>query len=606
MRLRDASLTFFGLALAGCGSDDTNTPPDPTDASDVAVMDAAVDNGGSADAGVDAGPVDVYIPPTPITLRTVSWQSTMTDLGAISALTESDNTLFLFGARGLQVLSGGVVTAMDARVMTWREAGVIPAGDGSMGTWVVGLDEMGRVWRVRDRMTLEDVTGRYGLTMRPARSVATLSGNRTVFGLQTGFAVANGMTVTVWNDPSFTNLVASGNRVAARTMAGVRVFNTMTTTNVDFTIAGVTGVAFNAQGRLVVAVGNALYTENMAGELVLQEMAPAAIRAVEQSGARTWLIVGNNLGVWDGQDIRIATAPSIAAGAKLVGSASGDVWVIAGGMLNRYGFEIPPDVQRWEETVRPIFARRCTPCHLPGGTGNVDFTTYAAWAMRRADIRGRVFTTRDMPPPPGMLTDAERMALQAWLDGAPGDGGVMDGGRADAVVTDRPVTDTGPVDRPVVMDVPRDAGTMMDVPRDTVTVMDVPRDMGTVTDRPADVPRDTGPRDTGPRDAGPVTYIADIDPIFQSACVRCHGTSGGLNLSNPMTAYTALVNAPAAGASCMGGGRIRVVPNNPMTSLLYLKLVNMQNCGNSMPRGGTLAASDIELVRVWIATGAVR
>ena len=32
-----------------------------------------------------------------------------------------------------------------------------------------------------------------------------------------------------------------------------------------------------------------------------------------------------------------------------------------------------------------------------------------------ANAGGRVFTTRDMPPPPGMLTDAERMALQKSL-----------------------------------------------------------------------------------------------------------------------------------------------------------------------------------------------
>jgi hypothetical protein len=49
-----------------------------------------------------------------------------------------------------------------------------------------------------------------------------------------------------------------------------------------------------------------------------------------------------------------------------------------------------------------------------------------------------------------------------------------------------------------------------------------------------------------------------------------------------------------------------VVAGNPMGSLLYLKLVNMQTCGNSMPRSGPLTPAQIDTVRQWIQGGALR
>ncbi|MFO0602748.1 MAG: hypothetical protein U0324_06210 [Polyangiales bacterium] len=583
-----AALMAWGVW--GCGGE---VPAGPEDAggdaggdagADVAVMDASFEDASDAGAEVVG---DVEIPAPPVLVGNVPWNASGANVGMVAALAEQGDTLVLFGTRGMQVLAGGAVAATDARVTMWRMAAVIPAGDGTSGEWVVGVDATGRVWRLRNRDSLEEVTGRYALMMRDAQSVARLSMNRVAFGLRAGVAVADGTQVRVWNDPSFASLVGSGSRVAAATSTGVRVFDLMGERFVDFTLAGVTGVAFDAAGKLVVTTASVLYAEDDRGALTFRRRSSAPLRGVVQSGMRTWLVAGSNLALWDGADVRLATDVRVGASARLLPSPGGDVWSLDAGVLSRFTIVDSPDLQLWIETVRPVFARRCTPCHLPGGTGNRDLTTYAAWVAGRADIRMRALVDMDMPPPPGMLAADERSAIARWINAA-GDGGVVDGGRPD-VTADRPAEAGVDAGMDVAADAPREAGV-------DVTV-DAPREVG--AEAAVDVPRDVA------ADAGPVRYAA-VDTIFQAACVRCHGTSGSLNLSNPTTAYTALVGAAAAGASCAGGGRVRVVAGNPMGSLLYLKLVNMQPCGNSMPRGGTLTAAQIETVRLWIAGGAMR
>jgi hypothetical protein len=579
-----ASFAMVPIALGGCGGEAMPSPVEDGGA-DTDSAEVAVDAGG--DGAQDIGG-DAEIPAPPIAVGPLRWNAAGAMTGSVAALAEQGDTLFLFGSLGLQVFAGGAVSAMDAASTMWRMAAVIPAGDGGGGEWVAAVDANGRVWRVRNRSALEEVTGRYALMMRDARSVARLSMNRVAFGLAGGIAVADGTQVRVWSDGSFASLVGSGSRVAARTAAGVRVFDVDATRFVDYALAGVTGVALDARARLVVTTAGAIYSENDRGELVFRRRSAAALRDVVQSGERTWLVAGEGLALWDGDDLRPATDVRVPEGARILPSSSGDVWLLAGGALTRFSVLASPDLQRWIETVRPVFARRCTPCHLPEGTGNRDLTTYAAWVMHRGLIRGRVLTDMDMPPPPSALQPMEREALAQWLESPPIDGGGIDGGSADVTA------DTAPeAGRDATVDAPRDAA--VDAPRDAA--VDAPRDA--TVDAPRDAVGDVA------ADAAAVRYAA-VDTIFQASCVRCHGTSGGLNLSNPMTAYGALVGVAAGGATCAGGGRVRVVAGDPMASLLYLKLVNMQTCGNAMPRGGTLTAAQVETVRRWIAGGALR
>jgi mono/diheme cytochrome c family protein len=348
--------------------------------------------------------------------------------------------------------------------------------------------------------------------------------------------------VLYWDDPAFAAMTAGGGRIAAVTAEGVRVFDPTARRFLQYPLPGVTGAALDAMGRLHVAAGAVYYAEDAMGQLVARVTARVPMRSLTFSGSRLWLVAGGALGAVEGDALAVADEVRVPAEASLRPSASGDVWVLGPATLERYGPDDSPDRRLWEETVRPVFARRCTPCHQPGGTANVDLSTYAAWVMRRASVRTQVLDLGAMPPNPPALAADDRAALARWL-----------GSGADAGV-----------DASVPMDV-RDAGAPMDVrdagPRDTGA--DV-RDAGV----PMDV-RDAGPRDVGAdvrdvgvdvrTDAGAATMTA-VQAIFTRACVSCHGASGGLNLSTAAMSRTNLVNRPAAGGACASSGVIRVVP----------------------------------------------
>lgn len=434
---RGARLVILTVSLTGCiGAGltpiDDGTRPDASDAVSDVMIDASADV--VTDAPVDASN-DVTLPPTPLLVQSARWNASGMNLGAIAAVAEPESLLCLFGARGLQVLVGGTVSATDATETMWRAAAVVPASDGTTTPWAIGVASDGRIWRVRDRIRLEEVTSRYGLTTHRVRSVAALSGNRVAFGFVGGFAVADGTHVTLWSDPAFENLVGAAGRVASITVTGVRVFDVAREQIATFALAGVTSVAFGADDRLVVTTDNDLYVEGSSGALEPRIVDGAPMRSLARSASRVWLSAGDHLALWDGRELHTAADITIASGASLLASPSGDVWVLSSGALTRYGFVDSPELRQWEDTVRPVFARRCVPCHLPGGTGNLDLSGYSAWLMQRSAIRTQVVTRRLMPPPPASLTSQELTTISQWLDG---DGGVRDAS-VDAPRTDAAV-----------------------------------------------------------------------------------------------------------------------------------------------------------------------
>lgn len=97
-----------------------------------------------------------------------------------------------------------------------------------------------------------------------------------------------------------------------------------------------------------------------------------------------------------------------------------------------------------------------------------------------------------------------------------------------------------------------------------------------------------------------VSFADDIQPIFAQNCVACHGIQGGMSL-NVAVAWSNLVNMESTSYK----PRLRVVPEDPAASVLYLKLMGDVTTGDRMPQGGSLAPAAIELIRVWIAEGAL-
>jgi hypothetical protein len=110
-------------------------------------------------------------------------------------------------------------------------------------------------------------------------------------------------------------------------------------------------------------------------------------------------------------------------------------------------------------------------------------------------------------------------------------------------------------------------------------------------------------------DAGPVpepgTTFADVYDILERRCAGCHSggpdASGGLDLSDPDTAYLSLVGAPSR---CGGGTTDRVVAGDPDGSLLYRKVAAIDLCGSRMPPSAPLPAAEVEVIEAWIAAGA--
>lgn len=604
---------------------DTLVAPDAAQ-DDVVATDAAI--GDAVDAALVADVADGGDPPPPpLTVTRVEWNATGMNLGAVQAVAEDGDLTAVYTDQGLRLLVAGAVAARDDSVRSWRTAITAAAADGTPGSWILGADAMSRVFRVRDRSTLEDVTSRLALGMRDIQSAARVSDDAVAFGGSGGFAVLRGSNVAAWNDPDFVQIVGGGNRVAAANSTGVKVFDLMTERAVRYGVTGVTGFALSRAGLLIIAVGARIYEQNMRGELAPVYTHPAELRTLAVSGDNTWLIADNRLALWDGFRVRTTADVTLASTARLIPASNGGVWVLQGGVLSRYTLVVDPEDQRWNTEIRSIFATRCTPCHLPGGTAGIDLSTRCAWAVRRDAIRDQVNVRMLMPPSPATMPAQERSAIAAYLASLSPDacGGVRDAGpRMDAAqdATSDVPRDSGadvrmdagadvPRDAPrdVAADVRMDAGA--DVPRDAAAdvrvdaAMDVPRDVAADVrvDVAADVPRDV-PRDTGPADAGTPAYAA-VQAIFNASCTSCHGGSGALNLGASVS-YANLVNVAAAGGSCASSGMLRVTPGDPMNSLLFRKVAATQPCGNAMPRSGPLAPADVEIIRRWIAGGAPR
>ncbi len=98
-------------------------------------------------------------------------------------------------------------------------------------------------------------------------------------------------------------------------------------------------------------------------------------------------------------------------------------------------------------------------------------------------------------------------------------------------------------------------------------------------------PAQAGGAPPAPSGAGSITFVKDIQPLFQAKCASCHGTMGGLTL----TTFESTLHGGASGPA--------ITPNDPDKSLIIKKQV-----AGGHP--GQLTPEEIELVRKWIAAGA--
>lgn len=362
-----------------------------------------------------------------IDLRPIQWTTQMAMLGKVAAVADSQEDVAVFGSLGASVWNDGLEVGNDTTVTSWRAAAVVPALD-LPESWLVGIDQLGRIYRMRNRVMLEDVTARFGLTGKPAIEIVALNATLSAVALKDKVAVVNGATVQFY-DMRARGLAGAAGRLAAFDYDGILT--------VDFSSAegakmlrlplpGAVGVGFDVTGelRLVAATEQALYIEQN-GALVPIWEAPAESKIVglTSSGRGVWLAIGKELALFRGMQL-LHGSMAVPEGGRLIGSPSGDVWVLAGSQLTRMGERAPggTDEDRWRRNMLPIFHRVCRGCHMPAGSSNIDLSTYDKWVMRRPAIKQRLIDQLPTPMPPtsaGTLTPDELNAVSRWAAATP-------------------------------------------------------------------------------------------------------------------------------------------------------------------------------------------
>lgn len=352
----------------------------------------------------------------PLTVRSVDWNPKAIPVGSVAAVAELDGTVVVLGDEGATLFSGGVYAGSDTQVKGWRSATTIPAADGN-GTWIAGVDDQGRVLRLRAGSYFELVSDLYGLLDEDVASVAALGGASVAFAVADGLAVADGMTVTRYDVGPFTNLAGGGGRAATADGSKVHVFTAAGEQVTSYVLPGAEAVVFDEAGKLVVRTADALYKEDESGELILlYESEAGAMFGLAVSAGRVWFGDGADLGMIEAGVVSRTTGGGAPPAPRLLGSPSGDVWVLADGELKKYAAEVGDAEDRalWETKVQPVYLDSCTPCHAPGGSAGFELSTYGAWVARREAIKERVVDLKTMPPAGIPFTDIERKAIADW------------------------------------------------------------------------------------------------------------------------------------------------------------------------------------------------
>ncbi|MCU0229268.1 MAG: SUMF1/EgtB/PvdO family nonheme iron enzyme, partial [Bryobacterales bacterium] len=99
-----------------------------------------------------------------------------------------------------------------------------------------------------------------------------------------------------------------------------------------------------------------------------------------------------------------------------------------------------------------------------------------------------------------------------------------------------------------------------------------------------------------PHATAAVDFEKDIAPILRSSCMACHSARAGMG-------NVRLHNREALNAKASLGAV--VVPGDPQKSALYLSLMLPKGNPKAMPPTGPLPDAKRELVRQWIAEGAI-
>jgi mono/diheme cytochrome c family protein len=354
----------------------------------------------------------------PLAVRPVAWNPAGAPVGRVRAVADTGSVVAVLGDAGATILSSGAVVATDRSVTDWVEARILRGADGAP-RWIVGIDGKGRLYYLRALGSFEDVSARFGLEGRAVRGAAMLDPTRVGFLLDGEVAVAHAGRVERFAIPPLSTLSGAAGLGAGVAPGAVLVFDATMTAHA-FALPGVTRAVVGPDGRVYATTPRALYASTEHGDLQLVYDADRdSLHGLAVSGEHVWFADGPELGVVEGDHVAETTGAGLALDARLAPSPGGDVWVLAGSGLVRFArAEATPSLaSAWSSQLAPIFARACSGCHLPNGVSGTDLSTAEGWQSERAEIADRVVKSRTMPPEGHALSDADRAAIGAWVEG---------------------------------------------------------------------------------------------------------------------------------------------------------------------------------------------
>jgi mono/diheme cytochrome c family protein len=306
----------------------------------------------------------------------------------------------------------------------WTTAALIPAADGR-GTWCVGLDEGGRLLRVRPGAELEEISDRYGLGHTRIRAVAPAGGRLVAFLLDDVLAIADGRRVLRYPAPGARSLGAGARKVALVLADRVDTFDLAPllgrkndqVQRRSYAVRDALAAGVDSRGELVVATRTAAFrTQDAVLRLLYRADSAAGIAWMAVAGTRVWLVDGDTLLVADEGPVAVAQGGPEAAVRAAAAAGDGSLWVLGDSGAARFVPDRPSAAEaRWDEAVRPRFARACGECHAADGKSGVDLSTAAAWLASRDEIQERVVARRTMPPTGRVLSEDDRSAIARWL-----------------------------------------------------------------------------------------------------------------------------------------------------------------------------------------------
>ncbi|AUX47704.1 hypothetical protein SOCE26_092280 [Sorangium cellulosum] len=388
--------------------------------------------GGLAALALAGCAVEAAAPLGQLVVRPVVWPAPGAELGPVRAVADAGDRVVLFHDGAAAIFVNGALAAVDRAPRRWVDAATLPAPDGS-GTWIVGVDSQGQLLRLRGQGPFEPVSDRYGLERAAVRAARDLGGGGAAFALDGEIAVADGAVVTRYATGPLAAFAAGGGRVAFAG-DGLHTLDVATRAVRRYSLAAGAAdpdgaaplLAVTGAGALLAATPAALYEEDGAGVLRVRLRASAALHGLAVSGERVWFADGGELGALDEDGARATRGARLPRDGRLIGSPSGDVWLLAAGALRRFaaaqgvggvGRDGADGAPAWDD-LEPVFARACARCHRPRGEGGVDLSTRAAWTALREAIGRRVIDERTMPPPGHPLSEADRARIRAFVESA--------------------------------------------------------------------------------------------------------------------------------------------------------------------------------------------